>query len=52
VVWVNAQKPTANQSLCALLEMRGFIVMHGTVHECGSALSAWRGRTYPLQQAA
>jgi hypothetical protein len=33
VVWVDAQKPTANQSLRALLETRGFIVMQGTVHE-------------------
>jgi hypothetical protein len=52
VVWVDAQKPMANQSLRALLEMRGFIVMQGTVHECGSALSARRQQTYPLQKAA
>jgi hypothetical protein len=52
VVWVDAQKPTANQSLRALLETRGFIVMQGTVHECGSALSARRQQTYPLQKAA
>ena len=52
VVWVDAQKPTANQSLRALLETRGFIVMQGTVHDCGSALSARRQKTYPLQKAA
>jgi hypothetical protein len=52
VVWVDAQKPTAKQSLRALLETRGFIVMQGTVHECGSALSARRQQTYPLQKAA
>ena len=52
VVWVDAQKPAANQSLRALLETRGFIVMQGTVHECGSALSARRQQTYPLQKAA
>ena len=52
VVWVDAQKPTANQSLHALLETRGFIVMQGTVHDCGSALSARRQQTYPLQKAA
>jgi hypothetical protein len=52
VVWVDAQKPMANQSLRALLETRGFIVMQGTVHECGSALSARRQQTYPLQKAA
>jgi hypothetical protein len=52
VVWVDAQKPTANQSLRALVETRGFIVMQGTIHECGSALSARRQQTYPLQKAA
>ena len=52
VVWVDAHKPTANQSLRALLETRGFIVMQGTVHDCGSALSARRQQTYPLQKAA
>jgi hypothetical protein len=52
VVWVDAQKPEVNQSLRALIETRGFIVMQGTVHECGSALSARRQQTYPLQQAA
>ena len=52
VVWVDAQKPAANQSLRALIETRGFTVMQGTVHECGSALSARRQQTYPLQKAA
>jgi hypothetical protein len=52
VVWVDAQKPKANQSLRALLETRGFIVMQGTVHDCGSALSARRQQTYPLQKVA
>ena len=51
-VWVDAQKPEANQSLRVLVETRGFIVMQGTVHECGSALSARRQQTYPLQKAA
>jgi hypothetical protein len=52
VVWVDAQKPAANQSLRALVETRGFVVMQGTVHECGSALSARRQQTHPLQKAA
>jgi hypothetical protein len=52
VVWVDAQKPTANQGLRVLVETRGFIVTQGTVHECGSALSARREQTYPLQKAA
>jgi hypothetical protein len=52
VVWADALKPEASQSLRVLLETRGFIVMQGTVHECGSALSAQRQQTYPLQKAA
>src|ERR1700748_3745055 len=35
VVWVDAQKPAANESLRALVEKRGFVIVHGTVHECG-----------------
>ena len=52
VVWDDAQKPAVNQSLRALLEARGFTVVQSIVHECGSALSARRQQTYPLQQAA
>jgi hypothetical protein len=39
VVWVDAQKPAANQSLRASLEKRGFVIEQGAVHECGCALS-------------
>jgi len=52
VVWVDAQKPAANQSLRASLERRGYVIEQGTVHECGCALAARRRQTYPLQQAA
>jgi hypothetical protein len=52
VVWVDAQKPEANQSLRASLEKRGFVIEQGTVHECGCSLSARRQLTYPLQKAA
>jgi hypothetical protein len=52
VVWVDAQKPTVNESLRASLEKRGFVIERGTVHECGCALSARRQQTYPFQQAA
>jgi hypothetical protein len=52
VVWDDAQKPAVNQSLRALLEARGFAVVQSIVHECGSALSARREQTYPLQKAA
>jgi hypothetical protein len=52
VVWVDAQKAAANQSLRASLEKRGFVIEQGIVHECGCALSARRSQTYPLQKAA
>jgi hypothetical protein len=52
VVWVDAQKAAANQSLRASLEKRGFAIERGIAHECGCALSARRSQTYPLQKAA
>jgi hypothetical protein len=52
VVWVDAQKPEANQGLRASLEKHGFVIEQGTVHECGCALSARRQLTFPLQKAA
>ena len=52
VVWVDAQKPVANQSLHALLEGRGFVIEQSAVHDCGCALSARRLQTSPLQKAA
>ena len=52
VVWVDAQKPAANQSLRASLEKRGFVIEQGTVHDCGCAIAARRQQTYPLQRAA
>jgi hypothetical protein len=52
VVWVDAQKPAANQSLRTSLEKRGFVIEQGTVHECGCAVAARRQQTYPLQKAA
>ena len=52
VVWVDAQKPVANQSLRASLEKRGYVIEQGTVHECGGAVAVRRRQTYPLQQVA
>jgi hypothetical protein len=52
VVWLDAQKPAANQSLRALLEKRGFVIERGMVHDCGCALSARRLQIHPLQKAA
>ncbi|WP_143271738.1 hypothetical protein [Bradyrhizobium mercantei] len=52
VVWVDAQKAVANQSLRASLERRGFVVEQGIVHQCGCALSARRSQAHPLRLAA
>lgn len=47
VVWLDAQKPAANQSLRTALERRGFVVEQGIVHQCGCALSARRSQADP-----
>ena len=52
VVWVDAQKSAANESLRAAVAKRGFVVVQGTVHECGCAVSARRLQAYPVQKAA
>jgi hypothetical protein len=52
VVWVDAQKPAANQSLRASLERRGYMIEQGTVHDCGCALVARLRQTTPIKKAA
>jgi hypothetical protein len=52
VVWVDAQKPAATESLRALVAKRGFVIEHSIVHESGCALLARRSQTYPAQKAA
>jgi hypothetical protein len=52
VVWVDAQKPAANQGLRASLEKRGFVLKQGAVHDCGCAVAGRRQQTHPLQKAA
>jgi hypothetical protein len=52
VVWVDAQKPAAKESLRASAAKRGFVVVHGAEHECGWALLARRSLAYPVQKAA
>jgi hypothetical protein len=52
VVWVDAQKPAANQSLRASLERLGYVIEQSAVHECGSGLAARLRQTTPLKQAA
>jgi hypothetical protein len=52
VVWVDAQKPAATESLRTAVAKRGFVVERDTVHECGCALLARRSQAYPVQEAA
>jgi hypothetical protein len=52
VVWVDAQKATANDMLRASLEKRGFAIVDGIVHECGCAHLARRLQPYSVQKAA
>ena len=53
VVFVDAQKPAANDSLRALLEKRGCVIEQGsTLHECGCALSTRRRQAHPMRKAA
>jgi hypothetical protein len=52
VVWVDAQKPAANQGLRASLEKSGFVLKQGAVHDCGCAVAGRRQQTHPLQKAA
>jgi hypothetical protein len=52
VVWVDAQKPAANEILRASVTKRGFVIVRGAVHECGCALLARRSQAYPVQKAA
>jgi hypothetical protein len=52
VVWVDSQKPAANQELRSALESRGFVVEAVTVREDGTAFSARRYLQKPLSKAA
>lgn len=52
VIWVDPQKPTANQNLRAALQRHGFRVEAGTAHEYGFALSARRFERNPIYKAA
>jgi hypothetical protein len=52
VIWLDAQKPAAKDNLRAALAKRGFVVLQGAEHPCGSALLARRSQAYPMQKAA
>ena len=52
VVWVDAQKPAANQGLRAVLKKHGYVIEQDAVHECGRALAARLQQPTPLKKAA
>jgi hypothetical protein len=52
VVWVDAQRLAASQSLRTLLEAHGFVIEQGAVHEWGYAISARRSQPGPIRKAA
>jgi hypothetical protein len=52
IVWVDPQKPAANQDLCSALERRDFVVEAVTLSEDGSVISARRYQRNPISKAA
>ena len=52
VVWVDPQKPAANQDLRATLQQHGFRVEAATAYDYGYVISARRSEVSPLSQAA
>jgi hypothetical protein len=52
VIWLDAQKAAAKEALRAAVTKRGFVVLQGTEHPCGSVLMARRSQALPVQQAA
>lgn len=52
VIWVDPQKPAANQNLRAALQRHEFRVEAETAHEYGFALSARRFEIIPISKAA
>ncbi|MBR0739248.1 hypothetical protein JQ581_20145 [Bradyrhizobium liaoningense] len=52
VIWLDAQKTAAKEALRAAVMKRGFVVLQGTDHPCGSVVLARRSQAVPVQQAA
>ncbi len=52
VIWLDAQKAAAKDTLRAAVMKRGFVVLQGAEHPCGSVLLARRSQAFPVQQAA
>ncbi|WP_304500788.1 hypothetical protein [Bradyrhizobium japonicum] len=52
VIWLDAQRAAAKEALRAAVTKRGFVVLQGAEHPCGSVLLARRSEAIPLRQAA
>jgi hypothetical protein len=52
VVWVDPQKPAANEELRSSVKKRGFVIEDGTVHEYGYVVSARRLDVNLMRKAA
>ncbi|MDI3562039.1 hypothetical protein [Bradyrhizobium sp. Arg816] len=52
VIWLDAQKAAAKEALRAAVTKRGFVVLQGADHPCGSVLLARRSEAIALRQAA
>ncbi|MGY4294348.1 hypothetical protein ACVWXN_002443 [Bradyrhizobium sp. i1.4.4] len=52
VIWLDAQKAAAKDTLRAAVTKRGFVVLQGAEHPCGSVFLARRSEAIPLRQAA
>ena len=52
VIWLDAQKAAAKDTLRAAITKHGFVVLQGAEHPCGSVLLARRSQAFPVQQAA
>jgi hypothetical protein len=52
IVWVDPQKASATETLRLSLQARGFVVVDGTVHECGCAILARRREMNRVRKAA
>jgi hypothetical protein len=52
VIWLDAQKAAAKETLRAAVSKRGFVVLQGAEHPCGSMLLARRSQAFPIRQAA
>lgn len=52
VIWLDAQKQAAKDSLRVAVAKHGFVVLKAAEHPCGSALLARRSQAYPMQKAA